>query len=485
MSQRALKYHPAMIAVELVSFIKGIFGPFLVLFIFNATSTKAWVIWGRYFLLVATLGGIIWIILKWHFHRYEIIGDSIIFREGIFVKKQRTASLDRIQNQKSNTTFVHKWFGLTSLTLETATSGENATFHFPVINEAEKERILAHLEQKQVKKDDSKDGDENMTEKAPERTVHFRSTKKDLIKASFTSLSFLAIFPLLSAIYFNLADFFQIEKTTKSALDYLLMHWWMLIALFVVAIGLSVVVGFVKTTMKYGNFVISDDKERIFIEKGVGQFISYSIQKHKVQAVIVEQSILKRLLGLASIKLISAGGATGEESKETGYLFPFMPKHEAYQILQTILPQYRIEEHMKRFPIKVLWLKLLYPYYVTILSVIGLFIFKKEWLWMAAIVFALSILARVLDYWFTSYVRHGNTVQIRKGGFTNETFVTHRKRIQQITVKHSWLQRKFGVATLLFINKAKPQHTSELYGISKEEASSFYSWYQKKSTSLS
>jgi putative membrane protein len=478
MSKGIKQYHPAMIAVEMVSFIKGLLWPFLFLFVLKANSTASWVIWGRYFLLLATVLAIVFFILKWHYHRYEIVRDSIVVYEGVFVKKQRTVALDRIHNHKSNTTFVHRWFGLTSLTLETSTSGDNASFDFPVITEEEKKRILLHLEQKQVSPEEVEG-----IEKVIERNIHFRSTKKDLIKASFTSLSFLAIFPLLSAIYFNLADFFQIEKTAKNALEYLLMNGWVLIILLVVALALSVVIGFIQTSIKYGNYVISDDQERIYIEKGIGNVISYTIPKHKVQAVIVEQSLLKRVLGLAAIKLISAGGSKAE-NQETSALYPFMPKQEAYRVLQTILPNYLIEEHMKRFPVKVLWLKLLHPYYVTILVIIGLLIFKREWLWMAAVVFWLSVLVRFLDYWFTSYIRHGHTVQIRKGGFTNETFVTHRERIQQITVKHSWLQRKFGVATLLFINKAKPLHVSELYGVSSEEASDFYSWYHRKSASL-
>jgi putative membrane protein len=477
MNQGVKRYHPAFIVVELVSFIKAILWPFLFLFVFKATSTANWVIMGRYILLVITVWSIGSFILKWYFYRYEIVRDSIVVHDGVFVKKQRTVALDRIQNQKSNTTFVHKWFGLTSLTLETGTNGDDATFHFPVITEVEKERILLHLEQKQ---DLIEEWAEEILERSPERTIHFRSTKKDLIKASFTSLSFLAIFPLFTAIYFNLADFFQIEKTAKTALGYLLGHWWMLMVLLVLALTLSVVIGFIQTSMKYGNYIISDDNERIYIDKGVGNVISFSIQKQKVQAIIVEQSILKRLLGLASIKLISAGGSK-EKDEETSSLYPFMPKQEAYRVLQTILPSYRIEEQMKRFPMKVLWLKLLHPYYVTILVIIGFMIFKRDWLWIAAIVFGLSVLFRFLDYWFTSYIRHGNTVQIRKGGFTNETFVTHRKRIQQVTVKHSWLQRKFGVATLKFTNKSKPIHESELYGVSREEASTFYTWYNKKS----
>ncbi|WP_316247284.1 PH domain-containing protein [Rossellomorea aquimaris] len=233
---------------------------------------------------------------------------------------------------------------------------------------------------------------------------------------------------------------------------------------------------------KYGNYVISDDQERIYIDKGIGNEVSYSISKNKVQAVRVEQSIVKRMLGLVSIKLISAGSFEGEK-EEISSLYPFMPKREAYDMLHTILPHYPIKEEMERFPLKVLWLKLFQPYYLTIAAVVGLWIFKMEWIWIAGIVFGVSILLRILDYWFTSYTRHNQTVQIRKGGWLNETFVTHRDRIQQVTVKHAWLDRKFGVATIMFSNRANPSHESLLFGVSKEEAGIFYEWYHKKSVS--
>ncbi|WP_144549647.1 PH domain-containing protein [Bacillus sp. X1(2014)] len=477
MIQATKRHHPAIIVVEIVKLIKNSIWFFLFLFVLKSSSTANWVIWGRYLFLLATLWGVISIFLRWFFHRYEIGRDSIVLYEGVFVKKQRTFALERVHNHTSSTTFVHQWFGLTSLTLDTGTSGENASAEFPVITNEEKERIIILLQQKQ---DSTEASEEGILVPSEERKIHFRSTKKDLIKASFTSLSFLAIFPLLGAIYTNLADYFQIEETAESALDYLLIHWWMIIVLFVLALGLSVGIGFMKTTWKYGNYVISDDSERIYIEKGVGNNISFSIPKHRVQAIIVEQTILKRMLGLASIKLISAGGFE-EENQETSSLYPFMPKQEAYRVLHSILPDYRIEEQMERFPMKVLWLKLLHPYYLTILAVIGLWIFKPGWLWLAAIVFVISVFLRILDYWFTSYLREGNTVQIRKGGLTNETFVTHRERIQQITVKHNWLQRRFGVATLLFTNKAKPTHDTKIYGVSKKEAETFYAWYHKKS----
>ncbi len=476
MSQEVKRFHPAWIAVEVFALLKNSIAIFLFLFVLKINSTSEWIVWGRYLFLIGIAWTLIVIVLKWFLYRYEVVGDSFVLKEGVFVKEQRTVSFGKIQNHYSKTTFIHKWFGLTSLTLETGTTVEGSAVSFPVLTVSEKERILSRLLDKAPSEGEV---DQNEIEYGDEKTVHFRSNKKELFKASFTSLSFLAIFPLLTTIYFNLADFFDIEDTAEGAFDYLLLHWWMLIILFVLAMLLSVGIGYLQTTIKYGNYEISDDAERIYIKKGVGSTSSFTISKEKVQAIVVEQSLLKRVLGLASIKLISVGEMKTEE-QETSSLYPFMPKHEAYLLLETLLPHYPIQEEMERFPIKVLWYKLLVPYYVTIITAVGLFFFKKEWLWAAGIVFAISLITRVLDYFFTSYLRQGNTVQIRKGGITNETFITNYNRIQEVSVEHSWLQRKFGIATLHFQNRANPLHISELNGVSKEEAGEFYNWFRGK-----
>ncbi|MEW4329361.1 PH domain-containing protein [Rossellomorea marisflavi] len=474
------RFHPAFLAVELVSFAKGIFFVYFFLFILKAQSSSSWVVWGRYILIAWTVWAIVNIILKWISHGYEVTDRTIVIHEGIVVKTRRTAALDRIHNQTSNTTFVHKWFGLTSLKLETGTSGNHGEVEFPVITLKEKDRILSLIGLQQ-RENAQVSGDVPLEEEAV-RTVHFQSNKKDLIRASFTSLSFLAIFPLLSAAYSNLAVFFNLEDGAEGAWDYLVLHWWMLIILFIIALLLSSIIGYGRMYLKYGKFTISDDHDKIYIEKGVANVTHFSIPKRKIQAVVVEQSILKRLVGLASVKLISAGSSE-LESEETSSLYPFLPKHEAYRIIQEMLPHYEIKEEMGRFPQNVLWAKLLRPYYVTILSIAGFIMFKPSLLWISAILFLLSLILRVLDYTFTSYIRHGELIQIRSGAITTETFVTHKRRIQQATVTHSWLQRRFGIATLSFTNRADPTHVSELYGVSNQEAGEFYDWYRQKSAS--
>lgn len=90
MTHSGKRYPPAYILVELVTTIKNLAGLYLLLFILKANSTAGWVIWGRNALLVITAGAVLFIFIKWFFNRYELGTSSIIFTEGVFVKKQNS-----------------------------------------------------------------------------------------------------------------------------------------------------------------------------------------------------------------------------------------------------------------------------------------------------------------------------------------------------------------------------------------------------------
>lgn len=475
MNDQPKRYHPSWLVFEYVSFIKNAFFFVLFLFVLRGDVMTGWILWAKIIFLLIAGWTIIHILLKWLFHTYQINERSITLREGVFVKNHRVVPFERIQNHQTNTNFLHRLFKMTSLSLETGTSDSESSIKFSVITHHEARMILKMIEEK----DSGKDAENEVLEEKPKRKVYFRSTKKDTIKAALTSFSFLAIFPLLSAAYFQVNDFFDLESTTQSAFEYLQTHIGLLIMLFVVAMILSVVIGYIQTVVKYGNYVISADSDRIYIQKGVFHTSTFSIQKDKVQAIKIEQPLIKRLLNMVEIKLISAGGL-GEEKLETNALYPFMAKHAAYELVNTLLPAYHIEEEMKRLPRKVLVLKLLTPYYGTLIVGAGLFFFQREWLWVTGVVFVISILSRILDYFFTSYLRHGEFIQTRKGGFSNETLLTKRARIEEIEVRHSWIQRKFNVASLSFSNRAKPVFISELTYLPKEDVAAFYVWYGER-----
>src|SRR5690606_3377038 len=479
----AKRYHPAYLLVELFGFLRNSFFFILFLFIFNYDVTEGWIFWAKIVFVIAALFTVGKIFLSWWLHTYEVDSRSITLREGIFVKKVRTIAFDRVQNKKTSTTFIHNWFGLTSLTLETGTSNEDASVRFPVLKRPEADEIVRAIEGGTAEIPEAADEEtefQSAPREKPERREYFRSTQRDTLRAAFTSLSFLAIFPLLLALYFQIDDFFSLEDEAENAFLFFADHLWLLAPLFVVAILVSSVIGYVQTTIRFGNYRIEADSDRIYITRGVGQVHTFTIQRNKVQAIQIEQPLLKRVWGIVEIKLISVEALSINDGPATNSLYPFMKTKEAYKLLGELLPQYTVQDNLQRLPRNTIWLKLIRPYYLTAIAIAGLWIFRPSLLWIAGILFLLSLGSRLFDYFFTRYALEGDSIQIRTGGFTTTTFITRRERVQEVEVSQSKLQRAFGVGSLGFTNRAKPIHVSSIQDVPDGLRHEFKQWFVKR-----
>ena len=143
------------------------------------------------------------------------------------------------------------------------------------------------------------------------------------------------------------------------------------------------VIGYIITTIRYGNYRIEADRERIYITRGVGQVHTFSIQRNKVQAIQIEQPFMKRIWGIVEVKLISAEALSIGDELATNSLYPFMKTKEAYALLRELLPQYTVQDNLTRLPRNTIWLKLLRPYYVTVIAGVALWFFRPSLLWVA------------------------------------------------------------------------------------------------------
>lgn len=478
MNQRH-RLHPIWMLLELIGLIKNSFFFFLFLFVIKYGSESTFILVGRIGFILFIIVWFVEIIAKWLTYRYEITDGVLHIYEGVFVKKHRDIALIRVQNNQTHTSFLLRLFRLTSLTLETATSGDDASVKFHVITNEESARIQSLVEnaKEEVTVGDFKS--EEIHEEHKERNVFFRASKRDIVKAAFTSFSFLVIFPIIGSIYSKIDDVYSLENTSKSIFSYFHTHSWVLILIIIIAMLLSVIFGFVKTYIKYGNFEISADEERIYIHKGVLSKSTFSITKDKVQAIQLQQSIMKRLLGMVEVKLLSAG-SVGEEKFETNSLFPFLPVKQAYELVEKLLPAYRISDNMEKLPKEALWVRLIRPSYIWIIATACLLYFKIKWAFLSPLLLIAIMLIRVYDYRYSRYLINDRFVQIRSGFFVIETFITRRVKVQEIEVAHSWLQRKFGLASIQLSNRGKPLKVSLLKDVPKEIAGYFFSWYKKR-----
>ncbi|MGM9921036.1 MAG: PH domain-containing protein, partial [Bhargavaea sp.] len=387
------------------------------------------------------------------------------------------------------------------LTLETGADGEDASVKFPAVTKAEAARIEEALDgyrRERMMAAQTVTGAESMEGEASEiqeplpekvRTIHFTPELKDVLKASFLSFSFIALIPVLATVYSNIDDFIDIESRAEGFLSFLTGSGVVLgitIALFAVA---AIAFGIIRTYLKYGRYEISSDDERIYIRRGVLTEQSLSVRKKNVQAVQITETPLKRLLGLAEAKLVTVGSFE-DNLEDISSLYPFLRKQRAVELVGELLPDIEVLDRMERLPKAGLTVRMLRFPFIAVIATVALFFwrpdfpFVPDWPFLAAALFAFTYLLRYFDYRNTRYAIRGPFVQFRKGGLWRETFLSRREKVIEAAVSQSWLQKRFGVATIGTTNRAKPVHVEELKDLPGAAAEQFDRWYTERKPEL-
>jgi len=483
------RYNPLLIVFDFWHMIKNIFFPILFLFILNKGTDSTFIKYGRLAFYLFVIVSIISIILKWISHKYKLDDSSFHLYKGFFSKIERTIPFSKVQNVQRRTTFLHKLFKVTSITFETGMKGVDSSIVFEVVNKIEADQIEEHVKNSQTKSSliyDSLDIEDVPSNFTPEKIIHFKPSKSDILKASFTSLSFLFIIPLIASLFFKLNQVFNIEDKAGGFLQEILRSWWFILIVGVVLFIASITFGIVRAFLKYGKYEISSDSLSVYIKKGVLDESVFTIKKDRVQAIEITQSPMKRILGLAEIKLISVGGI-GELSLDTNSLYPFLPVKRAYEMIHELLPSYEVTETMNKLPNKSFWVRLLKPSWLWIIVTVGLVYFKpvifnteKAWWILSAGLLFLIASSRVLDYINTRYVLNGKFIQFKTGILETSTFISKRDKIVEISVSRNKLQQILGLASIETINQAKPVHHASISDIPHEMAVEFYSWYYQR-----
>ncbi|WP_217438031.1 MULTISPECIES: PH domain-containing protein [unclassified Brevibacillus] len=492
----AKRYHLLNILFDLITQVKHLFFPALILFVFNRDSTNAFITYGRIVFYIYVVGMLVYLVLKWFSYKYRLDDTAFHLYQGIFTKTKQTIPFAKIQNVNRHTTLLHRIFKVTSIRFETGMVGDDSTVEFAVISFNEADRLEAYTKQAvRVEKEpeaEGKEGDATSLEEigtpypTPERIIHFTPTKKEIIKASFTSLSFLGMITLLVWAYFKLTEYIDVEEQVVGIYSLITSSWTLITLTAVGLLVLSIVFGMVTTYIRYGKYEISSDHERIYIAKGVIEETAFSIAKERVQAIKIKQSLLKRMLGLAEVKLTVVGGDSDSEKdkQDVSSLYPFLPVKRAYEMISEILPAYEVTEEMTSLPIKSLWIRLVRSCWIWMIGTGALSYFKPNILgweqawWIISIALTLFVLVfEVIEFYNTRYTLNDHFIQFQTGSLTTTLFVSKREKIIEVNVKRDLLQKQLGLASIKTVNRAKPVSHKGVTDVPIELAEGFYQWY--------
>ena len=302
--------------------------------------------------------------LSYWFFRYQFDAEKIQIRSGIFHKKRLTLNFERVQEANLEQAIYFRPFGLWTLRLESAGSSKEE-IALPGISEALaleiKHRVLLS------KEDVLESSDEVAT-----AVVDFslKLSVLDLIRYGLmhnTMIYMVAIIaPLLGqndAVWRSMANFVERLGITQWLFDYLAVHN-AIIGVFVVATLLVVFLiaiysfSIVLAVIKFWNYSLSAQGERLQYEAGLFNRVACGFRKHKLQTIIIKQSFLAQLLNRYSLEIRQTNERAKPGAPLQGFTIPVLTVDQLDEVLTLLDVD---EPHWERTrPIQILWRTLIW-----------------------------------------------------------------------------------------------------------------------------
>ena len=336
----------------------------------------AWRLWPLALLVVArrqlwllVLGALVllaWSTIEWLRRTYELEGGALRLEEGVLARKLRAVPFDRIQQVDLVRKPLHRLLGVATLRVETAGGGSAAEVDLDVVTLDEARALRASLLQAKARlagipvgqapasggdttagrasgsRADGSQVDTSVDLTAPRaERVLLRLGLGEVMLAGITGSRAAAAlvvlgpisqasdwFPGLSDWLFSRFDPEAVTPTTPAAFAA------------VAVVGAIVWLGLAAASSivtDYG-FTLARTGNDLVVRRGLLERREAVLPLARLQVVRIEESLLRRALGLASIRIQSAGRAGRSDQTASRLAIPVLQRAQVNRVLEELLP---------------------------------------------------------------------------------------------------------------------------------------------------
>jgi len=314
-------------------------------------------------LVVAALAPIV----RWLRYRYHTAPGTLVVEGGVVNRWRRTIPAARVQSIDIVQKLRHRAFGVVELRIEVA-GGSGTEAALVALTPHEAERVRRSLSQEDVA----------AGPQAAAAPVLVRMTPRDLVMAGLTG-GRVAIIAVLLGYLQQLAPDDFISSGAERLVDMGVGGVWLVISS---VAGFIVVAGAISlgaTVVTLWDFTVERSGDRLLITRGLLDRRRSQVALHRLQAVTLQENVLRRALGLASVTIVVAGRAgPKEEQHETSLLLPTGTRSTAVELIAAVLgtDASRLTEDLVVAPRAALWRRLAYAALVAtaagVAGVVGL-----------------------------------------------------------------------------------------------------------------
>lgn len=391
-------------------------------------------------------------VLGWWRFRYTLGEGEIVIESGVLQRNRRVIPFHRVQDVAVDRNLLARALGTASVRIETGGAADDeGRLDMVALAEAERIRDRVRAWAGAAVADGDRSAAPDLDE-AAEPLLFVMDLRRLLLSGLFNfSLLFLAvIFGFLNYLReFGLIDpDAWISRETADAAASRVTPWVLgLFAAMVLLLGM--VTGIARTVARDWRFRLMRTGRGLRRRRGLFTLSEAVIPIQRVQAAILEEGIVQRLAGFASLSLQTLGGG-GQRGDGGGIaeVAPFARPQEIAALLACVGMPVPPGEGWMRTPRRSL-LRRCVP-----LLLIAVFAGLAAWFLDSRIAIGAGVLALLTVGAAATWRRHRYAVgaghlYVSRGLLTRRTSIIPVERLQAVTVTAGPLQRRLGLASLL------------------------------------
>lgn len=403
--------------------------------------------------------------------RYSIQNGELTVQSGMIFRRLRKVPTSRIQNIDLVQNVLHRLFGVAEVRVETASGTEpEATLRVLSLAQVEnlrsKVRSAASASQAQSTSELS-EAEQSQTSQTNISEV-LRIPLSWLVKAGLASNRGMVMVGFAFGLYYqNLGeegrDFRNLRDQLRGISNFLPdmgegWQMWLVYASATIAVLLLIrLLGIGWFILRFFGYRLSQQGDDFKISCGLFTKVSATVPVRRIQFISIHRSVFMRWLGLASIRIETAGGAGKNNENATTsvskrWFIPVVPESQIAELMSTIRPD--LEWTEKSFDWQPLARRAA-SRFIRVAIVMTIFLMlvgvalSRPWGWVPGVVLSpLLIWYAIKRSRSTKYTRIGEGVIFRSGVFTRKTSITFFEKVQGASISQSPFDRRWGMRTL-------------------------------------
>jgi putative membrane protein len=393
--------------------------------------------------------------LEWLRRTYVLEAGALRLDEGVLARRLRVVPFDRIQQVDLVRKPLHRVLGVATLRVETAGGGGAAEVDLDVVALDEAQALRSTLlRAKAGAAEAGGEGAEAAAAAPAERTL-LRLSVGEVMLAGITGTRAAAVLAVLGPIsqltdwFPNLSDWLlrrfnpeAVAPTTPAAV----------VAIAVVAAAVWLGLAAASSVVTDFGFTLARVGGDLVVRRGLLERREAVLPFARLQVVRVEESLLRRWLGLASIRIQSAGRTGGADQTASRLAVPVMQRSDVNRVLGELLPGAApVPGLLAPPPAARSWMVrrgILKTAPLILAALVVLWTVSRPVAPAALLGVPLAVLVGLASYRSLGHARRDGFLYARQGVVIRVTTVVPVAKAQSGSVRSSFFQRRRGLATL-------------------------------------